>query len=174
MDRYVKSIKNSLSSNDIKYKESFIHPEEYGNEKINEAIKTSNEDLNHIDIKIKDLGSQTNELLDRTVKRLEVVMDTINAEKERLQDIVMLCNMKTDFENAIKLKDSDFNGKFSYENGVFFCKTSSSSTIAATIEDVNGNGYEGNKYVRSTNGYQEKIVATNNRHAIVDNNLSTF
>ena len=66
MDRYVESIKNSLSSLDMKYKETFIHPEEYGNDKINNAIKTGVEDINVIDTKIKNLGNQTNELLENT------------------------------------------------------------------------------------------------------------
>lgn len=174
MDRYVDSIKKSLSSNEMRYEECFIHPEEYGNEKINEVIQKSNDDIHVLDTKIKDLGNQTNELLERTVKRLEVVMDTINSEKERLQDIIMLCNLKTDYENAISLKDSDFDGKFEYENGVFSCKTTNTSNIASSIEEVSGNGYEGNKYVRNSNGYQEKVIATNNRHAAVDSNLSTY
>ena len=174
MDRYVDSIKKSLSSNEMKYGEYFIHPEEYGNEKINEAIQKSNDDIHTLDTKIKDLGNQTNELLERTVKRLEIVMDTINSEKERLQDIVMLCNLKTDYENAIPLKDSDFDGKFEYENGVFSCKTASTSSVAASIQEVNGNGYEGNKYVKNSEGYQEKVIATNNRHSAVDNNVSTY
>lgn len=174
MDRYVNSIKKSLSSNEMKYSEYFIHPEECGNEKINEAIQKSNDDIHTLDTKIKDLGNQTNELLERTVKRLEVVMDTINSEKERLQDIVMLCNLKTDYENAISLKDSDFDGKFEYENGVFSCKTASVSNVNASIQEVNGNGYEGNKYVKNSEGYQDKVIATNNRHSAVDNNISTY
>lgn len=174
MDRYVDFIKKSLSSNEMKSEESFIHPEEYGNEKINTVIKKSNEDIHLIDAKIKDLGKQTNELLERTVKRLEVVMDTINSEKERLQDIIMLCNLKTDYENAISLKDSDFNGKFTYENGVFSCKTANISNVVSSIEEVNGNGYEGNKYVRSNTSYQEKVIPTNSRYAAVDNNTSTY
>lgn len=174
MDRYIESIKNSLSSTDMKYKETYIHPEEYGNEKINEAIKNGYEDIKTLDSKIKNLGKQTNELLEKTVKRLDIVMDVINSEKERLQDIVMLCNAKTDFENAITLKDSDFTGKFNYENGVFSCQTSSESYISGKIEAVEGNGYVGNKYVRNEKGYQEKIISTKNSTFLLDNNLSTY
>ena len=141
MDRYVSSIKESLSSKDMKYQEVFIHPEEYGNEKINTAIKTGVEDINIIDAKIKDLGNQTHELLEKTVKRLDVVMDIINSEKERLQDIVMLCNVKTDYENAISLNDSDFTGNYNYEEGVFSCPVSNRNSISAKVETVEGNGY---------------------------------
>ena len=174
MDRYVSSIKESLSSKDMKYQEVFIHPEEYGNEKINTAIKTGVEDINIIDAKIKDLGNQTHELLEKTVKRLDVVMDIINSEKERLQDIVMLCNVKTDYENAISLNDSDFTGNYNYEEGVFSCPVSNRNSISAKVETVEGNGYVGNKYVRSNNKYQENILSTANAGALLDNNLSTY
>ena len=174
MDRYVESIKNSLASLDMKYKETFIHPEEYGNDKINNAIKTGVEDINVIDTKIKNLGNQTNELLEKTVKRLDVVMDIINSEKERLQDIVMLCNVKTDYENAITLKDSDFTGDFEYEDGVFCCKVSNKNSITGKVETIEGNGYLGNKYVRSDNKYQERVLSTKNTSALLDNNLSTY
>ena len=34
MDRYVEDLKNSLESNMV-YEKTYIHPEEYGNEKFN-------------------------------------------------------------------------------------------------------------------------------------------
>lgn len=174
MDRYVESIKNSIKSSNMNYEEIFIHPEEYGNSKINEAIQKGYTDIIVLDNKIKDIGKQTNELLERTVNRLEVVMDVINSEKERLQDIVMLCNLKTDYENAISLIDSDFEGKFNYDNGVFSCSTTSNTSVSGKVENVEGNGYVGNKYVKSNSSYQEKIVSTKDTAALLDNNLSTY
>jgi hypothetical protein len=108
------------------------------------------------------------------VKRLEVVKDTINAEKERLQDISMLCNMKTDYENVIPLKDNDFTGEFTHEDGVFFSALNSSSSVRATVINVEGNGYEGNKYVLKNNKYLENILSTKSRNAITDNNVSSY
>ena len=100
---------------------------------------------------------------------------TIDTYKEKLQQVIADEGiLKTDYENAIPLKDSDFDGKFEYENGVFSCKTASTSSVAASIQEVNGNGYEGNKYVKNSEGYQEKVIATNNRHSAVDNNVSTY
>ncbi len=37
MDRYVEDITKSLTTNMV-YEKTFIHPEEYGNEKINDAF----------------------------------------------------------------------------------------------------------------------------------------
>ena len=174
MDRYVDSIKNSLKTSNMIYEGTFIHPEEYGNEKLNQAIKNSVEDINSIDQKLKDLALSTSELLEKTVKRLDVVMDIVNSEKERLQDIVMLCNEKTDYENAISLIDTDFEGDFDYENGVFSCKSTNSATVSGIVSTVEGNGYIGNKYVKNSNGYQEDTLSTKNSSSLLDNNVSTY
>ena len=174
MDRYVEEIKNSLTTSDMKYERAYLHPEESGNEKLNRAFSQSFSDITTIDSSIKDLASKTDELLNRTVKRLDVVRDTIISEKERLQDITMLCNMKTDYDNAIPLKDTHFTGTFSFEDGVFYGAQTNSVPVKAIIDDVAGNGYEGNKYVLKDNKYLEEVLSTNKRGAVTDSNLSTY
>lgn len=173
MDRYVNEIRNSLTS-EMKYEQTYIHPEESGNEKINKAFTNGFDDVTQIDKQLKDLADKTESLLDRTIKRLDVVKDTIIAEKERLQDISMLCNAKTDYENVIPLKDSSFTGDFSYEDGVFFCKLSNSTPVRAIVDNVIGNGYEGNKYVVKDNKFLEEVVNTKNKSYVTDSNLSTY
>ena len=173
MDRYVEDLKQSLQSN-MMYEKTYIHPEESGNEKINKAFNTGFEDVISIDKKIKETANKTSDLLKRTIDRLEVVKDTINAEKERLQDISMLCNLKTDYENVIPLKDNDFTGEFTHEDGVFFSALNSSSSVKAQVINVEGNGYEGNKYVLKNNKYLENILSTKSRNAITDNNVSSY
>lgn len=173
MDRYVNEIKNSLTSK-MKYEKTFIHPEESGNEKLNKAFTNSFDDITLIDKQLKDLANKTEQLLDRTTKRLDVVKDTILSEKERLQDISMLCNMKTDYDNAIPLKDSDFTGDFSFEDGVFYSKLSNSVPVRAVVDNVVGNGYEGNKYVIKDNKFLEEVINTKSKSFATDNNLSTY
>ena len=173
MDRYVEDLKQTLQSN-MMYEKTYIHPEESGNEKINKAFNTGFEDVISIDKKIKETANKTSDLLKRTIDRLEVVKDTINAEKERLQDISMLCNLKTDYENVIPLKDNDFTGEFTHEDGVFFSALNSSSSVKAQVINVEGNGYEGNKYVLKNNKYLENILNTKSRNAITDNNVSSY
>ena len=173
MDRYVEDLKQSLQSN-MMYEKTYIHPEESGNEKINKAFNTGFEDVISIDKKIKETANKTSDLLKRTIDRLEVVKDTINAEKERLQDISMLCNLKTDYENVIPLKDNDFTGEFTHEDGVFFSALNSSSSVKVQVINVEGNGYEGNKYVLKNNKYLENILNTKSRNAITDNNVSSY
>lgn len=174
MDRYVEQVKSTLTESDIKSTYIQIHPEEYGNNKINTALIDGFEDIKIIDNTIKSLGAKTYELFNRSIKRLETVATTINAEKERLQDILMLCNSKTDYDNAIPLTDYNFTGSYSYENGVFYSKTTQSAPTHASVIDITGNGYEGNKYVFQTKSYLEDILNTKSRKHITDNNISTY
>lgn len=173
MDRYVEEITKTLPT-DMKYNKVYIHPEEYGNDKVNNAFSKGFIDVSNIDLSLKELAVKTQDVLGRTVKRLDIVKDTINAEKERLQDISMLCNSKTDYDNAIPLKDSNFSGEFNYDDGVFSSALNTSSNIKFTVDDVTGNGYEGNKYVRKDNKYLEEVLNTKAKAAIYDSNISSY
>lgn len=151
-----------------------IHPEEYGNSKFNTVINSGIEDIKTIDNNIKTFGSKVNNILTNTIDRLEIVYSTIIAEKERLQDITMLCNEKTDYDNVISLTDTDFTGNFTYSDGVFSAKESSSVSTECKVINITGNGYEGNKYVLKDNKYLEETLPTDNRNYITDNNISSY
>ena len=171
MDGYVdiSTITPNMNITDIQ-----IHPEEYGNSKFNTAINSGIEDIKTIDNNIKTFGSKVNNILTNTINRLETVYSTIIAEKERLQDITMLCNEKTDYNNVIPLTDKDFTGNFTYLDGVFSAKESSSVSTECKVINITGNGYEGNKYVLKDNKYLEETLPTDNRNYITDNNISSY
>lgn len=173
MDRYVDKINKTLDNNIISEK-TILHPEEYGNRKINTATRENIEDIKKIDNNIKSLGNKVKDLMDRTTKRLDIVKNIITSEKERLQDIAMLCNSKTDYDNAIPLTDYHFKGDYSYSDGVFTGKETQSISNKAQIIEVTGNGYEGNKYVRSNRDYLEHTLDTTIKKNMVDNNVSTY
>lgn len=173
MDRYVDMINKTLDNYTISEK-TVLHPEEYGNRKINTATRENLEDIKKIDSNIKNLGSKVEDLMNRTTKRLDVVKDIITSEKERLQDITMLCNSKTDYDNAIPLTDYHFKGDYSFNDGVFTGKETQSTTNKAQVIEVTGNGYEGNKYVINNKDYLEHTLNTTVKKNIVDNNISTY
>ena len=174
MNRYVDEIRKGLSEKTIDTSNAFLHPEEYGNSKINNALENGFKYIEEIYNTTTKLANKVDTLLNRSIERLETVSDIITSEKERLQDISMLCNAKTDYDNAIPLTDYYFTGNFEYQNGVFSSKTTQSTSTVATVIDVTGNGYEGNKYVLQDKSYLEDILSTSNRNAIVDNNISTY
>lgn len=174
MDRYVEKVLLSMPDSNMQMSNIRIHPEEAGNSKINLALQNSFTDISKLDNSTKELADKIDDLFNRSIARLNTVADIITAEKERLQDITMLCNEKTDYDNAIPLTDKDFTGDFTYENNAFHAKDSKSLRVNASIIDVTGNGYEGNKYVLQNNSYLENILATNSRKAIVDSDISTY
>ena len=174
MNRYVDEIRKGLSEKTIDTSNAFLHPEEYGNSKINNALENGFKYIEEIYNITTELADKVDTLLNRSIERLETVSDIITSEKERLQDISMLCNAKTDYDNAIPLTDYYFTGNFEYQDGVFSSKTTQSTSTVATVIDVTGNGYEGNKYVLQDKSYLEDILSTSNRNAIVDNNISTY
>lgn len=175
MDRYVEPvILNNKNEQNIISTLIQLHPEEYGNRKLNLATKEGIEDIKKIDETLKDLGYKVESLLNRTTDRLDSVLYTIMLEKERLQDISMLCNSKTDYDNAIPLTDYHFTGDFSYLDGVFYSKETASSRTDAQVKDVTGNGYEGNKYVIQDKTYLEKVLNTKTRSNIVDGDIASY
>ena len=174
MNRYVDEIRKSISEKQINTSDIYLHPEEYGNTKLNNALENGFKYIEDLYSSTNELADKVDLLLNRSVERLETIADIINSEKERLQDISMLCNAKTDYDNAIPLTDYHFIGNYEYENGVFSSKTTQSINTIATVIDVTGNGYEGNKYVLQNKNYLKNILDTSNRKAIVDNNVSTY
>lgn len=168
MDEYVtKDIKKNI-------KLIQLHPEEYGNEKLNESINNGLMDLKTIDTKIKETSVKVDELLTQTVNRLETVCDVLKSEKERLQDISMLCNLKTDFDNVSPLTDYNFTGEFNYDKGIFSVTPIQSTSAECIIYNVDGNGYEGNKYVKKDTKYLEDVLNTKIKKSATDNNISTY
>ena len=156
------------------YKQVYIHPEEGEDFRLNNAFYDMERDLNKLDKGFKNVAEDIDYLLKNTVYRLDTVKEHINKEKERLQDITMLCNKYTDFDNVINLTDKDFSGNFAYEKGIFCAEVLSSRKILTKVESVFGNGYEGNKYVYKENKYLSDSVDTSVRAAINDSSVSSY
>lgn len=155
---------------------TLLHPEDEGIKAINTFINNSSTDIKIIDDNFIELGNSINSLLNNTVERLDTVKNKIILEHERLQDIIMLCNKYTDFEKTIKLTNNDFDGNFEYNSGIFSCPISSTNELRYKINDILGNGYEGNKYVY--NRYEETFVNdtvdTSKRTNISDSTRSSY
>lgn len=155
---------------------TFLHPEDEGLAKINDFIFNTKTDLTLLDSNLMELGSSVNTLLTNTMDRLNTAKDKLILEKERLQDIIMLCNKYTDFEKTIKLTNIDFDGNFQYDNGMFTCPISSTSSVRYKIRDILGNGFEGNKYVYNQydSTFVEETVNTAKRENIYDSSKASY
>ena len=110
--------KRSLSINyNPTYEQLIIHPEEGETFKINTSLKNIYEDMHQIDSLLINQTYSLDYLMKTTIDRLETINDNILAEQERLQDIKMLCNKYTDFDNVIPItQDKAISGIYSYSN----------------------------------------------------------
>lgn len=166
---------NSLRSSYEPYYLGFaMHPEEGREAKINDEFIKIREDLLKIDETLITTGVQVYTLMTNTILRLNNIHDNIMLEKERYQDMQMLCNKYTDYDKVKSLTKEDFNGGFVYENGDFAPERSSTKEIALEIVDVFGNGYEGNKYVYKDYMYTNTVLDTSLRKNVTDDKITSY
>lgn len=171
LDEYQKILLGEYKQN---YEGLFFHPESGGDDKLNYALYDIYKDLITVDDHLINTGNAINDLMNNTIARLEEVKKDIMLEKERYQDIQMLCNKYTDFDNVKTLNDITFEGSYTYENEAIYGPIKRNSKVDINILHINGNGYEGNKYVYNNFEYQEDTYDTSVRRNIFDNKINTY
>lgn len=168
-------IKSNIDTEfELTYEKLHIHPEEGEEFRLNTALSQIDKDINNLDKGFKNVAENVDYILRNTIERLDVVKQNINYEKERLQDIVMLCNKYTDFDNVVILDDKDFKGSYYYDNGIFSSDLLNSIKVTTTIENIYGNGYEGNKYAYKNGEYLSDSMNTSLRKSINDNSIASY
>lgn len=153
----------------------YIHPEEEPNiDEINTCISQINTDLSYIDTTLTTIASNYNSLLENAKTKINNIRALIEAEKERQEDINILCNKYSDFSSAITLSDSNFTGDLTISDGIMTGTISSTSDISYTVQDVNGNGQAGNTYVYTNDAFVSDTLDTTVTTNISDGNLTTY
>jgi hypothetical protein len=165
---------NIIKDYNMQYNKVYLHPEEGEDFRLNQSLTEIQQDISKLDEQYKNTAEYIDYLLKNTVNRLDMVKKNISEEKERLQDITMLCNKFTDFDDVIVLKEEDFSGKYSHNEGLFCAAITSNALVTSQIKSVFGNGYEGNKYVYKNNKYITESLDTSIRSAINDNSISSY
>lgn len=159
------------------YTGMYFHPEGGGDFFINEGLTKIKTDLHALDTLLVDTGTAINDLLINTSLRLEEVKKSIISEKERYQDMMMLCNRYTDFESVKALDVTKFSGSYNQtKDGVIYAPCTQMNKVNVRCVDVQGNGYEGNAYVydKSTSKYHKDICNTADRGQMTDDSSSTY
>ena len=156
------------------YEGLFLHPEEGRDCKVNESFENIKHDLATLDDMLISTGTAVNDLLTHTVDRLAEIKKNIITEKERYQDVQMLCNKYTDFDNIKTLDNIVFQGSHTYEKDTISAPVKKITKVDLTILDINGNGYEGNDYVYNDYEYQKNTYDTSLRENILDNKINTY
>lgn len=140
---------------------------------LNDIISDISTDLSCINLELVNSAVKVKELIDLSEMRIQNINQEIENEKERLNDIRMLCN-DNNFTGVINLDKDDFITNAVESGRGFTCGVTSYNKERIVITDVSGNGYEGNKYVYK-NGIPEKdIIDSSKRDYMVDNNKDTY
>ena len=171
LDNHMSYVKNKYDKN---YTGFSMHPEEGMETKLNEELINIQNDLTQIDNALIAAGTQVYNLMTKTLLRLDNIHTSIMTEKERFQDMQMLCNKYNDYDQVKLLKESDFQGKFNYEDGIFSPPVSNEKSVKLHVIDVFGNGYEGNKYVYKDYAYTNKTLDTSIRTNITDSKVTSY
>lgn len=171
LDEY-KNLKNqNLEQN---YLGMFFHPEGGGDFFVNEGLEQIRNDLLEIDACLVKTGKEIENLLSKTSNRLKVAKDDILTEKERFQDMMMLCNKYTDFDSVKSYDLTEFDGSYMYSDGVISAPIQRSNEVTLVAFDVQGNGYEGNGHVYIDGKYQAETFDTSKREHMFDKSVSTY
>ena len=176
MDKSILDEKRALLLSDYtpKYEQLYIHPEEGEDFRINSALEDIKSDIDKIDKLLIDKGNAVNDLLADTIDRLDLVKSKILTEKERIQDIKMLCNKYTDFDKVITIDNKNAYGQYNYADNSFLSQVKSYKKNVLHIDDIVGNGSEGNKYIFLNGSYVQDSLNTANRMALIDGSVNSY
>lgn len=178
MDESVLTSKINLLETDYTptYEQLYIHPEEGEKFEINNKFNDIKYDINNINNIINTAAINVDTLLKSTVNRLDTINKKIINEKERLQDIKILCNKYTDFDKVVLVNPTNINiyGTAKWENNAYSLSINNFKQVQLALDNVAGNGEQGNKYVYKNYLYVSDSLDTTNNEALFDDSISTY
>jgi hypothetical protein len=177
MDKTILDDKKAILATEYvpQYEQLYVHPEDGEHFALNEAFEDIYSDMKFLDTFLIDKASGLKYLMNSIVERLDNIDLNIKSEQERLQDIKMLCNKFTDFDNVIPItQNTNLSGVYSVSNDTFSCEISSQQKVKLMVYEVTGNGIEGNKYVYKDFAYVQDSVDTSNRQYLIDDSVNSY
>ena len=105
--------------------------------------------------------------------KIEETKELLKQERERLQDVNILCNKYSDFGSIINISKEDTTGELSFNDGVLTAASIDTSPVSFNIENIDGNGIEGNSYVLLNESFLSETLDTSERKAINDSTETT-
>jgi hypothetical protein len=166
-DRAIEITNRPMYSPTIKIREA--HPDAEPNTKEhNDILKEVMHDVAAINIELGVTAYAMKSFMEDINGRLKTVKKNIVIEKERLQDINMLCNDFSEFGTVVKITTVDFAGDYSEENGTISAKVSEKQDELLEVYSIEGNGYEGNKCVYKDKAFLIDTIDTSKRTFLVD------
>jgi len=151
-----------------------VHPESEPNvAELNDALSDIHLDLVALQKEIIHSAESYKELLESAKARIEKVNSRVLIEEERIKDLNAICGNYSEFKSVVTLTSEDLYGNYLAYDDRTFCCSGSMKKVTPLIMNVEGNGYEGNAYVRVGDKYLAESVNTSNRNYMIDNSAST-
>lgn len=144
---------------------------------INESISDISIDLLALNKEFVAIANKYKDLMSNTKMRLEAVERKLTIEENRIKDLNIICGNYDEF-TSIKTLDNKYfsNSNFGYNDYTFFAyqyNSPSKNKPNLTILSIDGNGYEGNKYVYKDGAFLSSSIDTSARNYLIDTHIST-
>lgn len=153
-----------------------IHPEEEPNvADMTNSLMDIGVDLYALDLEFMHAAGHYNAIMEMVDNSLTAVDEVIAIEQERIEDMNMINGEYKDFSAVRTLTASDFSGNCSYldDERTFTTQASDRTEISISVDDVKGNGYEGNKYVYKNGMFLKDTLPTDERKYMTDGDDTT-
>lgn len=190
-DEYKKTLSKESKYNDVlaslserKDNEPIYHPIDINYESLPDYDKEQRElleislDINSINNGLFEIKNEADKIIKNIEEKSLLFLKQIEKEKERINDINMICGQNSQYNMVIPLYASDFikdSNDFEVINDKFFgAELDQTETVPYAIIDISGNGLSGNRFIynKEKNIFQNETPETNYDHKeyILDDN----
>ena len=173
--RKAEEIQNSAVTAPI-YSGYSIHPEEEPSvEGINKCFREMAIDIYAVRQEIKYAADEMRLLMNIVDAQLRNTDELLTAEEDRIRDMNIICGNYQEFATVKTLTEDNFNGDYNVEDDgkTFTCMVGEEKEVKLTVLQVAGNGYEGNGFVKSEEGFQSEKITTVDRANMLDGSFHT-
>lgn len=153
-----------------------IHPEEEIQKEIIENQFTDIiVDMQSLSYEVLEATKNYTSLMTDIVTRLNAVDTALEAERNRIQDMNIICGNYNEFTTVKQIKTSDVYGTVGLLGDyIFTAHTDNASVGKFGVTFVEGNGFAGNKFVYNNKEYAINNMNTSNEQNIYDGNPLTI
>lgn len=156
-------------------REVSVHKEGVPNltDEINMTIEQVTIDLDTLDKEIGSAALNLKAFFDSVKLSFDSSRARLEKLKQKKDDADLLSFRYSDFATVIDLDSSKFTGSFTADGSMVSAYITEEIQEDVSIENVEGNGYEGNSYVLADGAYLKDTVDTSARTNMTDGSLST-
>lgn len=153
-----------------------IHPEEEIQKEIIENQFTDIiVDIQSLNYEVLEATKNYTSLMTDIVTRLNAVDTALEAERNRIQDMNIICGNYNEFTTVKQIKTSDVYGTVGLLGDyIFTAHTDNASVGKFGVTFVEGNGFSGNKFVYNNKEYAINNMNTSNEQNIYDGDPLTI